>query len=118
MAALRSKPNQYPCGTGWSAKYTPQRIWGVGSLRPCCREHDRLYATGGNEEDRALADEDFYRCIMAKMPQRPLPIIGSPAWVERLRRRRWLCQKRKVLIAARAARAAVREFGGEHFRFR
>ena len=115
MNQLRKKRS---CGSGWTRRLVPDWWPWTGWLSDCCREHDYWYARGGDEADRRLADENLYRCILAKTP--PVPVKGLREWacVYWLRRRRWRRRRFLVLSTARAYRDAVRLFGAQHFAYR
>ncbi len=46
------------CGSGWSAKLIPDKIYGV-SIREACKIHDHAYEVGKTDEDKKIADNQF-----------------------------------------------------------
>ena len=48
------------CGPGGFGDYlVPDTLFGVINIKPACRIHDYMYATGEDQEDKDYADEVF-----------------------------------------------------------
>jgi len=53
------KKNCNGCGSGWNKNLVPDTIFFLNITPICCR-HDDRYEFGGTEDDKELADEEFF----------------------------------------------------------